>query len=78
MIADARQKVAGDRRKVAHWRTERASLLLQVGDLDKKVVLWGGGCATGSQSGGGALKSSSNISMSLSTKLPTSLGYGTE
>ena len=41
MIADARQKVAGDRRKVAHWRTERASLLVQVGEIDKKKLCYG-------------------------------------
>ena len=40
MISDARQKVAEDRRKVAHWRTERSTQLVQVGLLDHRVDLW--------------------------------------
>ena len=47
VIADARQKVVGDNRKLSHWRTERTSLLLQVGDLDKKVLLWEGAVQQG-------------------------------
>ena len=42
MISDARQKVAEDRRKVDHWRTERSTHLVQVGLLDHKVALWEG------------------------------------
>ena len=32
---------------MSHWRTERASLLLQVGNLDKKVLLWEGAVQRG-------------------------------
>ena len=40
MISDARQKVAEDRRKVAHWSTECSTQLVQVGLLDHRVELW--------------------------------------
>ena len=35
-----RQKVREDRKKVAHWRTERSKQLVQVGLLDHRVDLW--------------------------------------
>ena len=47
MIAGARQQVVGDNRKLSHWRTERASLLLQVGNLDRKVKHWEGAVLRG-------------------------------
>ena len=42
MIDGARQQVQGDNRKLSLMRTERASLLLQVGILDRKVSHWEG------------------------------------